>query len=117
MPCPEELDALPGLYGRKPPKRAPALQPVQVPDGSGARAPAFADYLARLTGWLMLGNDQYGDCVAVTWAKPARLVTAVLSTEYYPSLAQVYAFYATQNPGFPPRRTRAWTSRPRWRIW
>ena len=49
----------------------------------------------------MLGNDQYGDCVAVTWSNIRRLVTAVLSTEKYPPLAEVYAFYATQNPGFP----------------
>ena len=41
------------------------------------------------------------NCVAVTWANVRRLVTAVLSTEYYPSLDQVYAVYETQNPGFP----------------
>ena len=39
--------------------------------------------------------------MAVTWANVRRLVTAVLSTENYPTLAEVYAFYETQNPGFP----------------
>ena len=50
----------------------------------------------------MLGNSEYGDCVPATGANTRRLVTAVLSTEYYWTLDQVYAFYATQNPGFPP---------------
>ena len=41
------------------------------------------------------------NCVAVTWANTRRLVTAWLSTENYPTLAQVETFYETQNPGFP----------------
>jgi hypothetical protein len=49
----------------------------------------------------MLGNDNYGDCVAVTWANMRRLVTATLTTEYYPDLNQVIELYKTQNPGFP----------------
>ena len=63
--------------------------------------PAADDPLARLSGWQMLGNDQYGDCVAVTWANLRRLTTAALSTEFYPPLSQVEALYRTQNPGFP----------------
>ncbi len=63
--------------------------------------PVAADYLTRLGGWQMLGNDQYGDCVGVTWANTRRLVTAVLSTEHYPSLSDVLTVYKTQNPGFP----------------
>jgi hypothetical protein len=74
---------------------APLLTGV-VPDH-----PAAADYLSRLKNWKMLGNDTYGDCVAVTWANIRRLVTAMLATENYPSLAQVETFYKTQNPGFP----------------
>ena len=92
---------VPGLYGRKPPKRAPALSLSRYLTGAVPAHPAFADYLSRLTGWQMLGNDQYGDCVPVTAANTRRLVTAVLSTEYYWTLAQVIAFYKTQNPGFP----------------
>ena len=50
----------------------------------------------------MLGNDQYGDCVAVTWANLRRLVTALLTgNPVYPDLAQVEALYKTQNPEFP----------------
>jgi hypothetical protein len=60
------------------------------------------DYLARLGNWQMLGNDRFGDCVSVTWSNTRRLVTAVLATEEYPGQAEVNAFYATQNPGFPP---------------
>jgi hypothetical protein len=64
--------------------------------------PVAVDQLARLKGgWQMLGNDQYGDCVAVTWANVRRLVTATLTTETYPSMDQVIAFYKTQNPRFP----------------
>lgn len=61
--------------------------------------PVAADYLARLSGWQMLGNDTIGDCVAVTWANLRRLTTAVLATEYYPTFDQVKMVYATQNPG------------------
>src|SRR5580698_254727 len=93
----------PGLYGRRPPKRAPALQLSRYLTGVVPAHPAAVDYLATLNGgWQMLGNDTYGDCVAVTWSNTRRLVTAVLSTQNYPGLAEVYAQYATQNPGFPP---------------
>ncbi len=93
---------VPGMYGRRSPKRAPALKLDEYLTGAVPVHPASADYLARLRNWLMLGNDAYGDCVSVTWANVRRLVTAVLSTEKYPSQAQVDTFYATQNPGFPP---------------
>ena len=94
---------VPGLYGRKPPKRAPALRLSPYLTGAVPAHPAFADYLSRLSGWQMLGNDSIGDCVAVTWSNTRRLVTAVLSTENYPPLAEVLAFYKTQNPGYPPQ--------------
>lgn len=63
--------------------------------------PTNVDYLSRLANWNMLGNDQYGDCVAVTWANLRRLTTATLTTEQYPDLTEVIALYATQNPNFP----------------
>jgi hypothetical protein len=92
---------VPGRYGRKPPKRAPALRLSRYLTGAVPAHPVAADYLARLSNWQMLGNDQYGDCVAVTWANTRRLVTAALATENYPTLNQVYTVYKTQNPGFP----------------
>jgi hypothetical protein len=69
--------------------------------------PASADYLAALGGgWLMLGNGQAGDCVAVTWANVRRLVTTALAgTGHYPSQAQVWEVYRTQNPDFDPSGT------------
>ena len=96
---------VPGLYGRRPhdPSR-PALQignylTVVVP-----AHPIAADYLARLNGgWMVLGNDEAGDCNAVTWANTRRLVTTCLTTRgYYPTQAEVWAFYESQNPGFNP---------------
>lgn len=90
-----------GKYGRKPPKNHPAIQLSGLLTGTVPSHPAAADYLAGLSGWQMLGNDQYGDCVAVTWSNMRRLVTASLTIEHYPSLAQVIALYKTQNPGFP----------------
>jgi hypothetical protein len=62
----------------------------------------YADYLAALSGWQMLGNDVAGDCVAVTGANTRRLVSTVLGTPYYWTQAQTWAFYETQNPGFDP---------------
>ena len=93
----------PGKYGRRAPKRAAALQLKHYLTGVVPAVPADEDYLAALGGgWQMLGNDTYGDCVAVTWANVRRLVTATLTaTANYPTMDQVIAVYKTQNPGFP----------------
>ena len=88
-------------FGRKPPKNAPALMLGSFLTGIIPDHPASEDYLNRLQNWQMLGNDQYGDCVAVTWANMRRLVTAALSTENYPTMDQVIALYKTQNQNFP----------------
>jgi hypothetical protein len=92
-----------GKYGRREPKRAPALRLGPLLTGVVPEHPASADWLAALDGgWQMLGNDEYGDCVPVTWANIRRLVTATLNPPgYYPSLDDVIALYKTQNPGFP----------------
>jgi hypothetical protein len=92
-------------YGRRPPKNAPALKFSSILAQTAPAHPAREDYLARLTGWQMLGNDVAGDCNAVTWANMRRLVTATLSKENYPSQAEVWQFYETQNPGFNPDGT------------
>jgi hypothetical protein len=92
---------LQGKFGRKPPKRAPALKLASFLTGVVPEHPASVDYLGRLKNWQMLGNDQFGDCVAVTWANMRRLVTATLATENYPTMNQVIALYKTQNPNFP----------------
>jgi hypothetical protein len=92
-----------GKYGRRPPKNAPALQLGRYLTGTVPAHPAAADYLAALGGgWKMLGNDEAGDCNSVAWANMRRLVTATLATEDYPTQAQVWQFYETQNPGFDP---------------
>ena len=88
-------------YGRRSPKRAPVIRLGDHLTGVVPAHPAAADYRSRLADWQMLGNDQYGDCVAVTWANVRRLVTAWLSTENYPNQGQVFQFYKTQNPDFP----------------
>lgn len=88
-------------FGRRPPKRARALMFSHFWTGLVPQHPSAVDYAARLLNWLMLGNDQYGDCVAVAWANIVRLITAYLSTEYYPTQQQVFDVYKTQNPNFP----------------
>jgi hypothetical protein len=93
----------PGRFGRRAPDPSqPAIALADILTGTVPAHPASADYLARLSGWRMLGNDVASDCVAVTWANVRRLVTATLSTPSYPSLAEVWAFYETQNPAFNP---------------
>jgi hypothetical protein len=94
------------MYGRRPPKNAPALRFASFLRGEVPDHPASEDYLAKLPGWQMLGNDQVGDCNAVTWANLRRLVTASLATECYPTQEQVWTFYQTQNPGFDPAGTK-----------
>lgn len=90
------------MYGRRPPKNAPALRFASIMRGDVPSYPASEDYLAKLSDWQLLGNDKVGDCNAVTWANMRRLVTATLSTENYPTQDQVWQFYQTQNPGFDP---------------
>ena len=96
---------MPYKYGRRPPKNAPALSFGSFLSSAAPAHPQEEDYLAKLTGWQMLGNDVAGDCNAVTWANTRRLVTATLTTENYPTQAQVWQFYETQNPGFDPNGT------------
>lgn len=90
--------------GRRPPKNAPALKfsSFMLAPGSIPAHPATEDYLATLSNWQVLGNDVAGDCNAVTWANMRRLVTAALAKEYYPTQAQVWEFYKTQNQQFDP---------------
>ena len=88
-------------YGRRPPKRHPALKLGPLLTGIVPTHPDTVDYLAALSNWQILGNDSEGDCNAVAAANTRRLVTATLSTEYYWSRDQVLSFYKTQNPGFP----------------
>lgn len=92
-----------GKLGRRAPKRARALQLGRYLTGVVPDVPAAEDYLAELEGgWQMLGNDTYGDCVAVTWANVRRIVTSLLTAvPAYPTQDQVLAVYKTQNPGFP----------------
>lgn len=91
-----------GKFGRRAPKNAPALKLAAYLTGAVPEHPVAADNFTALAGgWQMLGNDQYGDCVAVTWANVRRLMTHLAGTETYPTLDQVIAFYKTQNPRFP----------------
>jgi hypothetical protein len=89
-------------YGRRAPSRRPALSLSRALTGKIPAHPAAADHLGRLTGWAMLGNDQAGDCVAVTWANVRRLVTTIARAEDYPSQNEVWTVYRTQNPDFDP---------------
>ena len=87
-------------YGRRTPKRTPSLKFANIlkaiPDH-----PVYEDYLSILKNWQVLGNDTYGNCVAVAWANARRFTSALLGKEYYPTQAQVDDIYKTQNPGFP----------------
>ena len=57
-------------------------------------------------GWQELGNDVAGNCVAVTWANARRLVTTTLTkAPNYPTQAQVWQLYQTQNQKFNPAGT------------
>lgn len=93
-----------GKYGRRKPRAGrKSLKLSDYLTGVVPAVPADEDYLAALNGgWQMLGNDTYGDCVAVTWANVRRLVTTTLTaTPDYPGQDQVFEIYKTQNPNFP----------------
>jgi hypothetical protein len=99
---------VPGKCGLRAPSNKPAIRFGDILR-AGATIPPHPDredYLAALSDWQMLGNDQAGDCVAVTWANFRRLVTAVLGArENYPTQDAVWQIYRTQNPGFDPQGT------------
>lgn len=87
--------------GRRPPKNAPALEFKSFWTGAIPSHPSTADYLED-SGWQMLGNSQFGDCVAVAMANNRRNVTDKLTgTVVYPDWTWVEALYKTQNPNFP----------------
>lgn len=96
-------------FGRRKPVDKPALKFASFRAETPATPahPASVDYLDELHGgWQMLGNDQEGDCNAVTWANERRLVTAMLTGKAsYPGIDQVLEFYKTQNPQFDPNST------------
>lgn len=93
----------PGRYGRRAPSNRPAVRFADIRTGAVIPAhPATEDYLSHLSNWAMLGNDTAADCVAVTWANMRRLITSTLSTEDYPSQAETWLVYQTQNPTFNP---------------
>lgn len=79
----------------------PALRLGSILTGVAPDHPLAVDHLSSMGGWQMLGNDQWGNCVAVTWADYRRLLTSLVGKISYPDLVQVLAVYKTQNPGFP----------------
>src|ERR1700709_758450 len=86
--------------GRRKPVNKPALVAEDFLN-LGATIPTN-DYGKKLKNWKMLGNNSAGCCVAVTWSNFRRLVTSYLSKEYYPTQAQVWEIYKTQNSKFDP---------------
>jgi len=123
----------PGRYGRRS-RSAPRAEARPAADRVVPPHPAAEDYLGALPGWQLLGNDRAGT-VTRSLGQHARLVTATLAAEHYPTQEQVWEFYRTQNrtstgriqrrqrarlqrgpghgcpgrPGVPPRERR-----PRW---
>ena len=90
-------------YGRRPPKRHVAIQLRDVLTGVVPAHPVSEDYLNNVSGWKILGNDNFSDCLAVAWANMRYFITSMLTDHpYYPTLEQVYEIYKTQNPGFVP---------------
>ena len=91
-------------FGRRKPDPQHALRAILFKDILKAVPvhPVSVDYLTVLSHWKMLGNDTYGDCVAVAWANSRRFFSAELARkEYYPTQQQVFDVYRTQNPNFP----------------
>lgn len=95
-------------YGKRDPKRAPALQFARYDRTAALADFPPVDYLGRVD-WspTMNGNDKAGDCVACAWANTRALVTTVLAgaTEY-PTQDMVWTIYKTQNPSFDPNGTQ-----------
>lgn len=91
-------------YGRLPndPSK-PRLRLLLNPQAVLPTHPGAVDHATNIKQSLqMLGNSDYGNCVAVTWANDRYLITTDLTdAPNYPSLDEVLALYKTQNPNFP----------------
>lgn len=87
--------------GRKPPTGAPSLKLSSLLSVIPPHPSSYSDG-ALQRQWQMLGNDRYGDCVAVTWATQRRIASWMHSgQDVYPSYEEVIQVYKTQNPDFP----------------
>lgn len=89
--------------GRKPPTGAPSLKLSQVLEAGvlPTHPSLYEDGAFTKGGWQMLGNNQYGDCVAVTWATQRRIASWAAGKDVYPTYDEVIQVYKTQNPNFP----------------
>lgn len=92
------------MLGRRPPKRAVAIELADLLTGVLPAVPAQADHLSRVD-WsgTMDGNDTYGDCGPCSVANLARLVTLyLLGAQAQITLADVLDLYKRSgNPDFP----------------
>lgn len=90
-------------YGKRDPKRAPALQFARYDNTAAIQNFPPVDYLPRVD-WspTMNGNDRAGDCVACAWANTRSLASTLTGAVEYPTQDMVWAIYKTQNPDFDP---------------
>lgn len=92
-------------FGRKPAEERPALAFSSILKTDASQIPphpATDDDFNIVRDWQMLGNDRYGDCVAVTWANERHAINKILlGNDSYATQDQVYSLYKTQNPNFP----------------
>lgn len=92
--------------GARPPDPARLAKAIKFADIRSAALPTpfNADYLQPLNGkWQMLGNDLAGDCESCRWANHRFQITSTLTdAPHYPSQADVWKVYQTQNPNFDP---------------
>ena len=87
--------------GRRTPKNHPSIKLSGILTGVAPTHPVAVDYLKKMSGWQILGNDQFGDCAAVCWANMRYFVTSMLTPQpNYPDQEQVFTIYRTQNPDF-----------------
>ena len=90
--------------GRRYPDPAHAARSIKFKDilKAAPAHPISEDYLGSMSGWQILGNDIYGDCVAVAWANSRRFFCDELTgVDKYPTQDDVFTLYRTQNPDFP----------------
>lgn len=88
--------------GKRAPKRHRALKFADFHELASETYPPI-DYSEDFTGWLMLGNDLAGDCVAVGGANDRVLESTVLTDAgVYPDQDAVWELYCSQNVDFDP---------------
>ena len=111
-------DLIAGKLGRKPARHVPELELERFRTQARADVPASGDVSRGITSWLMLGNDQYGDCGPAA-TEHFRMSKGLYSGDETPTEAETVALYFDYGiaQGEPPPQPDEGVENATWLAW